>query len=43
MNLKKKKFIDKDLSSKDKNKINNNYYENINFNRLNNINTKLKK
>jgi peptidoglycan/LPS O-acetylase OafA/YrhL len=42
-NKKEKKFIDKDLSSEDKNKINNYYYENINLDKLNNINTKLKK
>tara|TARA_A100001011_G_scaffold317382_1_gene336709 strand:- start:109 stop:2106 length:1998 start_codon:yes stop_codon:yes gene_type:complete len=39
----KKKFIDKDLSSDDINKINNYYYENLNLDLLNNINNKLKK
>lgn len=42
-NKKEKKFIDKDLSSEDINKINNYYYENINLDKLDNINTKLKK
>ena len=42
-NKKEKKFIDKDLSSEDRNKINNYYYENLNLDKLNNINTKLKK
>jgi len=42
-NKKEKKYTDKDLSSEDRNKINNYYYENINLDKLNNINTKLKK
>ena len=42
-NKKEKKFTDKDLSSEDRNKINNYYYENLNLDKLNNINTKLKK
>ena len=42
-NKKEKKFIDKDLSSDDKYKINNYYYENLNLDILNNINNKLKK
>ena len=42
-NKKEKKFIDKDLGSEYKNKINNYYYENINLDKLNDINTKLKK
>ena len=41
-NKKEKKFIDKDLSSEDRNKINNYYYENINL-YFHNNNTKLKK
>ena len=41
-NNKDKKFIDKDLSSEDRNKINNYYYKNVNLDELNNINIKLR-
>ena len=42
-NKKEKKFIDRNLSTDDKNEINNYYYQNLDLDKLNNINTRLKK
>ncbi len=42
-NKKEKKFIDRKLSKEDKNEINIYYHENLDIEKLDNINTKLKK
>jgi len=42
-NKTEKKFIDRNLSTDDKNEINNYYYENLDLDKLNKINTRLKK
>ena len=42
-NKTEKKFIDRNLSSDDKNEINNYYYENLDLVKLNKINSRLKK